>query len=92
MRNYVDVLIKILQRGMKENIFTKAPTAPMAFAIFGMDNHICQWYQSGRGISPNDLAELYAGTALRIAGSEKITYRARLRRLTENALKTAWDY
>jgi AcrR family transcriptional regulator len=87
MRLYTDELVEILNRGMKAREFSKGPVTPIAFAIFGMDQHIAQWYSAEGKCSASELANLYADLALRLVGSTQKINRPKLRRLTENALK-----
>jgi AcrR family transcriptional regulator len=87
MKSYTGELTEILERGMKAREFTKGPVTPTAFAIFGMDQHVAEWYSAEGDCSPREIAELYADLALRIVGSGEKINRAKLRRLTEKALK-----
>ena len=87
MRRYTNELVEILKRGVKAREFSKGPVTPIAFSIFGMDQHIAQWYAADGECSAAEIADLYADLALRIVGSDQKINRPKLRRLTEKALK-----
>lgn len=87
MRRYLDELVAIVNQGIKHKAFKKADPNAVAFAIFGMDHHISNWYSPDGALSPAELANLYADMSLRMVGAAPITRRAGLRRLVEKALE-----
>jgi len=87
MEEYTNQLTEILNRGMKAGDFTKGPALLIAFAIFGMDNNINQWYSADGKYSATEVADVYADLARRTVGSDQKINRAKLRKLVGGALK-----
>jgi AcrR family transcriptional regulator len=69
-RNFVETLRGVLRDGRKRGDFAIADITATAFAIIGMVDHVVNWFRPGSKLAPDDLADLYAGLALRMVGSE----------------------
>ena len=67
-RDFVETLRDVLRDGSKRGDFTVADITATAFAIIGMVDHVVNWFRPGSKLAPDDLADLYAGLALRMVG------------------------
>jgi AcrR family transcriptional regulator len=68
-RKHLDRLEEILRAGTAEGSFSVEHVAPVAFAIIGMCEYVIHWFKPDKTLSREQLADVYAGLALRMAGA-----------------------
>lgn len=64
-----DLLLGIVQQGVREGVFSAAVPEETARAVLGMCQSISRWYRPDGPLSPSDVADRYVTIALRTVGA-----------------------
>jgi AcrR family transcriptional regulator len=66
-RRHLDTLRMVLTRGAREGQFSENSATLVSFAIIGMCEHVSNWYNPARALSPEAVAAFFADQAELIA-------------------------
>jgi hypothetical protein len=70
VRRYTSALMEdVLRQGAAAGVFSVPDIAGVARALLSLCIDAARWYQPGQGSTPEELGQLYAALALRMAGT-----------------------
>lgn len=67
-RNFEELVIGLIERGVREGRFDASSPKLTAYAIFRLGSGVGQWYRPGGEFSDSEIAFYYGDLALRMAG------------------------